>query len=1441
MKSASVHQSWFKSLLPEFGRIIAFSLVVGLALIAGVQAQPSVSGVTITSTSGNNTINDDIVSSFTLGGTATRSATAWYRNGAPMSKLYLPFEGGAAAALQDRSGNGLTAVSSGTTNWSATSGYNTTGGVSFTGTNYLTAGNTFPTNSSYTITLWAYRTVSRVNHWLLASSATAATSHALGFTLDDRLRAGHNGSWNMVESKNRWSILTNTWYFVALTFDYNTGQMILYKNGVPEDTTILIGAQKDVADASVAVGSYRGTGNYTGSMDEVQIFNVALSPEQLMSMYTSGNSRIKQQENSVSDAWQARVTPFSTTEAGTMVSSNTLTIVATQPSFTSTPVTTGIAGKAYTYNADANGGPHPTFSLTVAPPGMTIDPISGVINWIPVSAGSYPVTIHAVNTQGAADQNYTLVIASPTVSLTALQLQALGNGDLEASYGLGLSATTAGSAWFKNGNPIMILYMPFEGGPNYSLENYAGNGGIGYKVGNPTYVPNGGHDGNGAYQFDGTSYISMGDIFPIRASYTKSAWIYHTVNGVFNHILSGWDHNTTATGGHGMRVAYDQRLSAGQNGDWRIVQSNANAIQANHWYHAAVTFNYSTGEMILYLDGQPIDTAILAANMRDVTDPGLLVGATQGSFAWNGFLDDARVYNYPLSAQQIAMIYTNGGDKIAANETVNGEVWQAKVTAFSSTEASVPFSTNPVTIGVSDQPPVLAAIGPKSVNENQALNFAVSATDPEAEIPTLSATPLPSGASFIDNGDGTGSFAWTPTYAQSGVYNVTFTASDGTNTDEEIVTITVNNINREPVISTVVDPQTILEGVMLTINYASTDPDNDPLTLSYVTNATGALSFTDNGDGTGQWVWTPAVGQAGVYDVTLRAFDNLGAADSISFSVTVVSTLPPTNWTATILATGEVAGSATSTSNVIIGMGNSDQTTPAAPLPPEYTTSLKLWKGGVDGPYYRDIQQSGGLCYYYVLELDPHGNVAPAGTPRCATISWNPAELSDKRNYRLVDGSNPGGTVLVADMRTTTSYQICDLQSSHFLTIEWFDDDCAGLSFANLVLNAGWNLVSLPVTPETPTVSAVFPTAEAIFEFNGQYLEPTTLSGGKGYWVKMPEATVIMLSGTAVTSASGSLSSGWSLIGAPNCTVTPTTTPSGNIEAIFGYNGSYQPSASISANSGYWIKLTAASTLNATCAGPVAGGGMEPFASLVAGNGIITIHAQGVANDGSSEANIILGTDAQKRSMPQPPSMPQYSVGLSIYDQISQERLFQDVRDNIAIANHWTIAVNPKGNLGGTAQATATISWDAAQLGQGRYELREGDSPDGKLIIADMSRQTSLQVTGSNQEIYFTITRAAGKSTLPSGFALGQNYPNPFNPTTQIEFNLPAAGQVRIEIFNVLGQQVKTLVDEAMEAGHHTVSWDATDNSGNAVSSGVYFYRMVSGEQADRKKMLLLR
>ncbi|MEW5796694.1 MAG: FG-GAP-like repeat-containing protein [Candidatus Zixiibacteriota bacterium] len=92
------------------------------------------------------------------------------------------------------------------------------------------------------------------------------------------------------------------------------------------------------------------------------------------------------------------------------------------------------------------------------------------------------------------------------------------------------------------------------------------------------------------------------------------------------------------------------------------------------------------------------------------------------------------------------------------------------------------------------------------------------------------------------------------------------------------------------------------------------------------------------------------------------------------------------------------------------------------------------------------------------------------------------------------------------------------------------------------------------------------------------------------------------------------------------------------------------------------------------------------------------------------------------------------------------------------------------------------------------------------------------------------------RSPLPSTFALAQNYPNPFNPATEITFALPVAADVRLDIFNVLGQKVATLIEQRLEAGEHRALWDASDQP-----SGVYLYRLTAGEFVESKKMLLLK
>lgn len=93
----------------------------------------------------------------------------------------------------------------------------------------------------------------------------------------------------------------------------------------------------------------------------------------------------------------------------------------------------------------------------------------------------------------------------------------------------------------------------------------------------------------------------------------------------------------------------------------------------------------------------------------------------------------------------------------------------------------------------------------------------------------------------------------------------------------------------------------------------------------------------------------------------------------------------------------------------------------------------------------------------------------------------------------------------------------------------------------------------------------------------------------------------------------------------------------------------------------------------------------------------------------------------------------------------------------------------------------------------------------------------------------------------PKVAALYGNYPNPFNPETQIRFQIPEATQVTLEIYNIVGQKIKTLVDGKMVPGEYTTKWSGTDDFGRKVGSGVYFYRMDAGNFHQVHRMILLK
>lgn len=111
----------------------------------------------------------------------------------------------------------------------------------------------------------------------------------------------------------------------------------------------------------------------------------------------------------------------------------------------------------------------------------------------------------------------------------------------------------------------------------------------------------------------------------------------------------------------------------------------------------------------------------------------------------------------------------------------------------------------------------------------------------------------------------------------------------------------------------------------------------------------------------------------------------------------------------------------------------------------------------------------------------------------------------------------------------------------------------------------------------------------------------------------------------------------------------------------------------------------------------------------------------------------------------------------------------------------------------------------------------------------------TLTITGS------ISTDVVDEADMPAQFALGQNYPNPFNPATRIAYEVPTNTAVRLEVFNLLGRKVRTLVDEGQAAGVYSVTWDGTTDAGTTVATGVYVYRLQAGSFSQSRTMVLLQ
>ncbi|MCF6237639.1 MAG: carboxypeptidase regulatory-like domain-containing protein [Candidatus Marinimicrobia bacterium] len=181
-----------------------------------------------------------------------------------------------------------------------------------------------------------------------------------------------------------------------------------------------------------------------------------------------------------------------------------------------------------------------------------------------------------------------------------------------------------------------------------------------------------------------------------------------------------------------------------------------------------------------------------------------------------------------------------------------------------------------------------------------------------------------------------------------------------------------------------------------------------------------------------------------------------------------------------------------------------------------------------------------------------------------------------------------------------------------------------------------------------------------------------------------------------------------------------------------------------------------------------------------------------------------------------------------------------------------------------SGEAGVELGWEASMAADFQYfEVQRADNPDFTDAVVMMTVDPLYidEDVTIGQTYYYTVAAVdangnVGESTnmvttsivsideaelLPSAFGLSQNYPNPFNPSTSIEFALPEASNVSLEIYNILGQKVRTLVNGYLPAGYINTSWDGLGENGRELSSGTYIYRLKTADMSFSKKMVLMK
>lgn len=443
-------------------------------------------------------------------------------------------------------------------------------------------------------------------------------------------------------------------------------------------------------------------------------------------------------------------------------------------------------------------------------------------------------------------------------------------------------------------------------------------------------------------------------------------------------------------------------------------------------------------------------------------------------------------------------------------------------------------------------------------------------------------------------------------------------------------------------------------------------------------------------------------------------------------------------------------------------------------------------------------------------------------------LEWDLAQLSGVPGLLILDIYAPSDTTSI-NMRTLEFYEV-DADEVTFI-IRHLVESPLPVTYAQ-----GWILAGSPQeNPFNPFTSMNNVVNETLFGFNGAYTDETEMIAGQGYWLFTNDETSATFTPPFGSSIVRSLSEGWNLVSGiwyaiasaniadPDNIVVPGT--------LFSYNNGYTMSETIEPGKGYWLLAAESGTISMSIDPGAEAGKRVPTATTP--EGFITFgasHGEGhtltFAVGGDIESQNVV---ADSYRMPPMPPSGAFDIRFSNNTRIAEGIVAQlDVR-------------NPTEDLTFSVEEAADQDRLSLELA---FFYGSEDSPELVIELTPGEIVTVGPVLESGAELRKVITTVSGTvsiddgnmSEIPAELRLDQNYPNPFNPTTSIRFALPSESNVNLGIFNLLGQQVASIVSDRMAAGVHVVNFDAS-----TLSSGVYVYRLEADGLVLTRKMTLIK